>query len=196
MLLVFVGLAVTTIANDIWNDLKSQGSWLDPETVRIGMIVFAAGFAVYVLEKEHHLKRLSFLGRRAQELDLVLAERILMSAVVAEATETVTTSIDLEQVLAQILHEADRLVGASLASIALLTDGGHLEEAWTRGASVDRRATPRRRVGAAAGRGRARAAPARRSAAVRADGPDRRVRRGWRRWRSSRSCGTTRCSGC
>ena len=136
MLLVFVGLAVTTIANDLWNDLKSQGTWLDPETVRIGMIVFAAGFAVYVLEKEHHLKRLSFLGRRAQELDLVLAERILMSAILAEATETVTTSIDLEQVLAQILHEGDRLVGASLASIALLTDGGHLEEAWTRGASV------------------------------------------------------------
>lgn len=136
MLLVFVGLAVTTIANDIWNDLKSQGTWLDPETVRVAMIVFAVGFAVYVLEKEHHLKRLSFLGRRAKELDLVLAERMLMSAVIAEATETVTTSIDLEQVLAQILHESDRLVGASVASIALLTDGGHLEEAWTRRASV------------------------------------------------------------
>ncbi|MGZ8762848.1 MAG: GAF domain-containing protein, partial [Acidimicrobiia bacterium] len=136
MLLVFVGLAVTTIANDIWNDLKRQGTWLDPEMVRIGMIVFAAGFAVYVLEKEHHLKRLSFLGRRAKELDLVLAERMLMSAILAEATETVTTSIDLEQVLAQILHEGDRLVGASLASIVLVNDGGHLEEAWTRGASV------------------------------------------------------------
>src|SRR4051794_33384599 len=68
MLLVFLGLAVTTVANDLWNDLKNQQMWLDPETVRIGMIVFAAGFAVYVLEKEHHLKRLSFLGRRAQEL--------------------------------------------------------------------------------------------------------------------------------
>jgi len=136
MLLVFVGLAVTTIANDVWNNLKSQDSWLDPEVVRIGMIVFAAGFAVYVLEKEHHLKRLSFLGRRAQELDLVLAERMLMSAMVAEATQTVTTSIDLEEVLAQILHEGDRLVGASLASIALVNDGGHLEEAWTRGAPV------------------------------------------------------------
>jgi hypothetical protein len=136
MLLVFVGLAATTIANDIWNNLKSQGTWLDPETIRIGMIIFAAGFAVYVLEKEYHLKRLSFLGRRAQELDLVLAERMLMSAVLAEATETVTTSIDLEEVLARILHEGDRLVGASLASIALVNDGGHLEEAWTRGVSV------------------------------------------------------------
>jgi hypothetical protein len=136
MLLVFVGLAVTTVANDLWNDLKRQDSFLDPEVVRIGMIVFAAGFAVYVLEKEHHLKRLSFLGRRAQELDLVLAERMLMSAMVAEATQTVTTSIDLEEVLAQILHEGDRLVGASLASIALVNEGGHLQEGWTRGAPV------------------------------------------------------------
>lgn len=133
MLLVFVGLAVTTIANDLWNGFKSQAMWFDPEAMRIGMIVFAAGFSVYVLEKERHLKQLGLLGRRAQDLDLVLAERMLMSAAIAEATETVTTSIDLDQVLAQILHEGDRLVGASVASIALLTDGGHLEEVWTRG---------------------------------------------------------------
>lgn len=135
-LLVFAGLAVTTIANDVWNDLRNQDLWFDPETIRIAMIVFAAGFAVYVLEKEHHLKRLSFLGRRAQELDLVLAERMLMSAVIAESTETLVAALDLEEVLAQVLHEADQLVGASIASVSLLTDGGHLEEAWTRGASV------------------------------------------------------------
>lgn len=136
MLLVFVGLAATTLANDLWDAFRRSDTWIDPGVVRIGMIVFAAGFAVYVLEKEHHLKRLMTLGRRAEELDLVLAERILMSAIVAEATETVTTSIDLEQVLAQVLHEGDRLVGASMASISLVNDDGRLEEAWTRGASI------------------------------------------------------------
>jgi hypothetical protein len=135
-LLVLVALGVTTVAYDVWNELRTRDLWIEPEVLRIGMIVFAAGFAVYVLEKEHHLKRLSSLGRRAQELDLVLAERMLMSAAVAEATEVVTVSLDLEEVLARILHEADRLVGASLGSVSLLCEGGHLEEAWTRGASV------------------------------------------------------------
>lgn len=136
MALVLVALGVTTIAYDVWSGIKAQSFWVDPELLRIAMIVFAGGFVVYVLEKEHHLKRLSSLGRRAEELDLVLAERMLMSASIAQATEALGVSLDLEEVLAGILREADHLVGASLGAVSLFVDGGHLDQVWARGPSV------------------------------------------------------------
>ena len=198
MLLVFVGLAVTTIANDVWNDLRNQDLWFDPETIRIAMIVFAAGFAVYVLEKEHHLKRLSAssaVGPRSS------TSSSPSGCSCRRSSPSRPRRVDARRSTSSRCsrRSSTRAIGSSgrrSPRSRLLTDGGHLEEAWTRGASV----TAGRRLVAesvlAPGRGRPRALPARRPAALRADGPPARAGRrrvgGVHPARARRR----RCSGC
>ncbi len=66
---VLVGLLFTTVANDVWTQFR-DGSWIDPEIARLALIGFGVCSAVYLYDKEQHLKRLSRLGRDVQDLDV------------------------------------------------------------------------------------------------------------------------------
>ncbi len=128
LLLVFLGLAASTVANDLDRD----AAVVDPGLIRAAMIVFASGFAAYVMEKERHLKRLSHLELQAEALDAALADRLLGAAAVAEAGLAVSATLDLGVVLDTVLVRALAMLGASSGSISLLTDGGELHEAAAR----------------------------------------------------------------
>lgn len=131
-LLVLAGLVVTTVANDIWSDFRRH-SWIDPELARVAMIVFSAAFAVYVLDKEQHLKRLSAMGHQVEELDLAVAERLLDAALLADTTRALTTTLSLVGVLSRLLEHAERLLDAPIGTVSLLTQGGELHEAAAHG---------------------------------------------------------------
>lgn len=124
-LVVLIGLLFTTVANDVWTEFR-DGSWIDPEIARLTLIGFGICCALYVYDKEQHLKRLSRLGRDVQDLDAQLAAGMLRSALVAEATEIVHETVDLDEVVQRVVDQASRLVGATSASLRLTDEDGGL----------------------------------------------------------------------
>jgi len=122
---VLVGLLFTTVANDVWTEFR-DGSWIDPEIARIALIGFGVCSVAYLYDKEQHLKRLSRLGRDVQDLDAALAATMLRSAFVADATEVVHASLDLDEVVQRVVDQSCRLVGAGTASLRLADEEGDL----------------------------------------------------------------------
>ena len=122
---VLVGLLFTTVANDIWTRFRDD-SWIDPEIARIALIGFGVLSAAYLYDKEQHLKRLSRLGRDVQDLDSALAATMLRSAFVADATQAVHSSLELDDVVQQVVEQSGRLVGAGSVSLRLADDEGEL----------------------------------------------------------------------
>ena len=122
---VLVGLLFTTVANDVWTTFRNH-SWIDPDVTRFALIGFGVISAWYLYDKEQHLKRLSRLGRDVHELDAALAATMLQSAFVADATEAVHSSLDLDDVFERVVEQACRLVGAASASLRLAGEDGEL----------------------------------------------------------------------
>ncbi len=124
-LVVLIGLLFTTVANDVWTEFR-DGSWIDPELARLVLIGFGVCCVLYVYDKEQHLKRLSRLGQDVQDLDAQLAAGMLRSARVAESTEIIHESLELDEVVQRVVDEATRLVGARSASLRLTDEDGGL----------------------------------------------------------------------
>jgi hypothetical protein len=124
-LVVLVGLLFTTVANDVWTEVKDT-SWIDPDVARIVLIIAGIGCALYVYDKEQHLKRLSRLGHEVQDLDARLAAGMLRSALIADATEAVHEPLDLDEVVQRVVEQACRMVGAASATLRLTDDEGGL----------------------------------------------------------------------
>jgi hypothetical protein len=124
-LIVLVGLLFTTVANDVWTRFRDS-AWIDPEVARVALIAFGVWLALYVYDKEQHLKRLSRLGRDVQDLDAHLAARMLRSALITEATEAVHESLDLDEVVQRVVEHACRLVAAVSATLRLNDEEGGL----------------------------------------------------------------------
>ena len=122
---VLVGLLFTTVANDVWTSFRDH-SWIDPDVARFVLIGFGVISAWYLYDKEQHLKRLSRLGRDVHDLDAALAATMLQSAFVADATEAVHSSLDLDDVFERVVEQACRLVGAASASLRLAGEDGEL----------------------------------------------------------------------
>jgi hypothetical protein len=127
---VLVGLLFTTVANDVWTEFRDR-SWIDPEVARFALIGFGVLSAIYLYDKEQHLKRLSRLGHDVQDLDAALAARMLRSAVVADAIEAVHESLELDVVVQRVVEQACLLVGAGSASLRLADDEGELRPVAT-----------------------------------------------------------------
>jgi hypothetical protein len=127
---VLVGLLFTTVANDVWTSFRDH-SWIDPDVARFALIGFGVISAAYLYDKEQHLKRLSRLGRDVHDLDAALAATMLQSAFVADATEAVHASLELDDVLTCVVEQASRLVGAASASLRLADDDGDLRPVAT-----------------------------------------------------------------
>lgn len=124
-MVVLIGLLFTTVANDVWTEFR-DGSWIDPELARLALIGCSVLCVLYVYDKEQHLKRLSRLGQDVQDLDAQLAAGMLRSALVAEATEIVHDTLDLDEVVQGVVEQASRLVGATSASLRLTDEEGGL----------------------------------------------------------------------
>ena len=124
-MVVLIGLLFTTVANDVWTQFR-EGSWIDPEIARLADRLRGPLRVLYVYDKEQHLKRLSRLGQDVQDLDAQLAAGMLRSARIAEATEIVHDSLDLDEVVQRVVDQAARLVGARTTSLRLTDEDGGL----------------------------------------------------------------------
>ncbi len=124
-LVVLVGLLFTTVANDVWTQFR-EDSWIDPDIARIALIGFGICSALYVYDKEQHLKRLSRLGQDVQHLDEELAAGMLRAALISDATEAIHESLDLDDVVQRVVEHATRIVGARSASLRLTDEDGGL----------------------------------------------------------------------
>jgi hypothetical protein len=129
-IVVLVGLLFTTVANDVWTEFRDR-SWIDPEVARFALIGFGVLSAIYLYDKEQHLKRLSRLGHDVQDLDAELAATMLRSAVVADAIEAVHESLELDVVVQRVVEQSCLLVGAGSASLRLADEEGELRAVAT-----------------------------------------------------------------
>lgn len=126
---VLLGLAASAAAGDLWD---SNVDVVDSRIIQVGMILLTVGVAVFLLEKDLHLKRLDQIARLVHDRDLEVARRLLRSAAVADAGRGVGASLDLQQVITRMLDRALELVGGEGAWLYLLTADGSLREAGAR----------------------------------------------------------------
>src|SRR5437764_743354 len=92
--------------------------------VRVGLVFLTMGFALYVLEKEVHLRRLTRLLLDERVLTAALSNRLKELAALATVGKAVNSVLNLTQVLNIILSSALELLSADGGSIMLL-EGPH-----------------------------------------------------------------------
>src|SRR2546421_4303384 len=88
--------------------------------VRVGLVLLTMAFALYVLEKEVHLRRLTRLLLDERVLTAALSNRLKELAALLDVGKAVNSALDLESVLGIILTSALELLQGSSGSIMLL----------------------------------------------------------------------------
>ncbi len=101
--------------------------------VRVGLVLLTMAFALYVLEKEVHLRRLTRLLLDERVLTAALSNRLKELAALLTVGKAVNSVLDLHQVLDIILSSALELLGADGGSIMLLDDPDELRAVCVRG---------------------------------------------------------------
>src|SRR5438309_6659869 len=102
--------------------------------VRIGVVLITMAFAMYVLEKEVHLRRLTRLLLDERVLTAALSNRLKELAALAAVGRAVNSVLDLEAVLDIILSSSLELLEGSSGSVMLL-EGDELRAVCVRGSS-------------------------------------------------------------
>jgi len=87
---------------------------------RVGTVVLVVALAVYVMEKERHLRRLATLLVNERVLGAALSNRLKELAVLYEAGKALNSVLVIDDVLQLILASAFELLEASSGSILLL----------------------------------------------------------------------------
>jgi len=103
--------------------------------VRICLVLLTMGFALYVLEKEVHLRRMTRLLLDERVLTAALSNRLKELAALVTVGKAVNSVLNLTQVLDIILSSAQELLSADGGSIMLLEDEDHLRAVCVRGHS-------------------------------------------------------------
>src|SRR5438270_12219972 len=101
--------------------------------VRVGLVLLTMGFALYVLEKEVHLRRMTRLLLDERVLTAALSNRLKELAALVTVGKAVNSVLNLKQVLDIILSSALELLAADGGSIMLLAGGAELRAVCVRG---------------------------------------------------------------
>src|SRR5207248_8034793 len=101
--------------------------------VRIGLVLITMAFALYVLEKEVHLRRLTRLLLDERVLTAALSNRLKELAALVTVGKAVNSVLNLTQVLDIILSSALELLTADGGSIMLLDEPDELLAVCVRG---------------------------------------------------------------
>jgi signal transduction histidine kinase len=101
--------------------------------VRVGLVLLTMAFALYVLEKEVHLRRMTRLLLDERVLTAALSNRLKELAALVMVGKAVNSVLNLKQVLDIILSSALELLSASGGSIMLLEDPDELRAVCVRG---------------------------------------------------------------
>src|SRR5207302_10182715 len=88
--------------------------------VRVGLVLLTMGFALYVLEKEVHLRRLTRLLLDERVLTAALSNRLKELAALVTVGKAVNSVLNITQVLDIILSSSLVMLGADGGSIMLL----------------------------------------------------------------------------
>src|SRR5947207_195057 len=101
--------------------------------VRVGLVLVTMAFALYVLEKEVHLRRLTRLLLDERVLTAALSNRLKELAALVTVGKAVNSVLNLKQVLDIILSSALELLSADGGSIMLLEGPDELRAVCVRG---------------------------------------------------------------
>ncbi|MBV8159317.1 MAG: GAF domain-containing protein [Acidimicrobiia bacterium] len=101
--------------------------------VRVGLVLLTMAFALYVLEKEVHLRRLTRLLLDERVLTAALSNRLKELAALVTVGKAVNSVLNLKQVLNIILSSALELLAADGGSIMLLETPDELRAVCVRG---------------------------------------------------------------
>ena len=101
--------------------------------VRVGLVLLTMGFALYVLEKEVHLRRMTRLLLDERVLTAALSNRLKELAALVTVGKAVNSVLNLTQVLDIILSSALELLSADGGSIMLLEGPDELRAVCVRG---------------------------------------------------------------
>lgn len=136
--MTFAGLVCLSVAVAI---LSSQSAhrlgFANRAGFRIGTILLVVSLAVYVVEKERHLRRLARLLTDERVLGAALSNRLKELAVLYEAGKAMNSVLAVDDVLQLILSSAFELLEASSGSIMLIDDDGVLQLVSRAGSSAD-----------------------------------------------------------
>src|SRR5437868_2743926 len=94
--------------------------------VRVCLVALTMGFALYVLEKEVHLRRLTRMLLDERVLTAALSNRLKELAALATVGKAVNSVLNLTQVLNIILSSALELLGADGGSNILIENPAEL----------------------------------------------------------------------
>src|SRR5437763_16681618 len=104
-------------------------------SVRVGLVLLTMAFALYVLEKEVHLRRLTRLLLDERVLTAALSNRLKELAALVTVGKAVNSVLNLKQVLDIILSSALELLSADGGSIMLLESPDELRAVCVRGST-------------------------------------------------------------
>ena len=114
-----VGLVLVSVAGDV--DGRAQHVVRTP-AFRIALVAATLGLALYVLEKERYLRRLTRLLLEERVLTAALSNRLKELATLCEVGKAVNSVLALEDVMDIILSSALELLEGQSGSIMLLTE--------------------------------------------------------------------------
>lgn len=109
------------------------GELLRPNILRVAMLALTGGFALYTIEKELHLRRLTRLLIDEQILTAALSNRLLELGALLEAGKAINSVLELHRVLDIILGSVMQLLEGESGSIMLLEGSDRLRAACTHG---------------------------------------------------------------
>ena len=115
--LAMVGLALGVVLLSVSGEASSVARM---PAVRVGIVGVTLGLAIYVLEKERHLRKLTRLLMDERVLTAALSNRLKELAMLCEVGKAVNSVLDLEQVLGIILSSAAELLEGSSGSVMLV----------------------------------------------------------------------------
>jgi two-component system sensor histidine kinase KdpD len=123
LLLVFVlvagGLVLLALASEL---LGEPLPFVDIDILRIGFVLLAVAFAVYVREKERTLNRVERALIEERVLSTALESRVRELTTILRAGRAVASTLSLQDVLQLILLSAQELLGATEGSVMLFDE--------------------------------------------------------------------------
>jgi two-component system sensor histidine kinase KdpD len=123
LLLVFVlvagGLVLLAVASDLFG---RPLPFVNVDVLRIGFVLLAVAFALYVREKERALNRVERALIEERVLSAALEGRVRELTSILRAGRAVASTLSLEDVLHLILGSAQDLLGATEGSVMLFDD--------------------------------------------------------------------------
>src|SRR5919201_1623966 len=121
VLLVSISLGIVFVST--WQTNATRAFASTP-VLRIAVVLLSMAFAVYAIEKERHLRKLSRLLVDERVLTTALSNRLREVELLLGAGKAMNDVLELSVVLQTILHSAVELLGSESGSV-MLVEGDH-----------------------------------------------------------------------